>query len=433
MIQPATREFLRLGGLLAAGGGLGALAGATAWGLFAAALAFALWQLRHLARFERWLAERPKGYPQAPPGLWEEVYSHVHRLQQRHKKRKKKLAALLNRFQESTAAMPDATVVLDAQGRIEWFNRAAARLLGLRQPQDRGQRIHNLLRSPEFTAYITGSDYHTPLLMASPAIPGVTLAVHVVPYGKDQRLLIARDVTRMQRLERIRRDFVTNVSHELRTPLTVIRGYLESLRDDPDCRAACGRALETMAQQAQRMQHIVEDLLLLSRLETARPQDDPRPVAVPGLLRTLLEDARLLTRDKGHHIDLECDEALHLRGNEKELYSAFSNLVFNAVKYTPEGGHIRLRWYQDDAGVKFQVEDDGIGIPPQAIPRLTERFYRVDVGRSRESGGTGLGLAIVKHVLNRHDARLVVESEPDRGSTFTCIFPTERAVATRAA
>jgi len=383
LIQPTTRELLRLGGLLVAGGGLGALAGATAWGLFAAALVFALWQLRHLARFERWLAERPKGYPAAPPGLWEEVYSHVHRLQQRHKKRKKKLAALLNRFQESTAAMPD-----------------------------RGQRIHNLLRSPEFTAYISGSDYHTPLLMPSPATPGVTLAVHVVPYGKDQRLLIARDVTRMQRLERIRRDFVTNVSHELRTPLTVIRGYLESLREDP-----------TMAQQAQRMQNIVEDLLLLSRLETARPQDDPSPVAVPGMLRALLEDARLLARDKDHHLTLTCDEDLHLRGNEKELYSAFSNLVFNAVKYTPAGGH------RDDEGVKFQVSDDGIGIPPQAIPRLTERFYRVDVGRSRESGGTGLGLAIVKHVLKRHDARLAVESEPGRGSTFTCIFPPERGAA----
>ncbi len=255
----------------------------------------------------------------------------------------------------------------------------------------------------------------------------------MVPYGKDQRLLIARDVTRMQRLERIRRDFVTNVSHELRTPLTVIRGYLESLQNDPACRDACGRALATMGQQAQRMQHIVEDLLLLSRLETAHPQDDPHPVAVPGLLRALLEDARLLARDKGHHITLECDEALHLRGNEKELYSAFSNLVFNAVKYTPEGGHIQLRWHQDGEGVKFQVQDDGIGIPPQAIPRLTERFYRVDVGRSRESGGTGLGLAIVKHVLKRHDARLAVKSEVGKGSTFTCIFPTERAVATRAA
>ncbi len=433
MIQPATRELIRLGGLLATGGALGALAGATAWGLFAATLAFALWQLRHLARFERWLAERPKGYPKAPPGLWEEVYSHVHRLQQRHKKRKKRLAALLNRFQESTAAMPDATVVLDAQGRIEWFNRAAAHLLGLRQPQDRGQRIHNLLRSPEFTAYITGGDYHTPLVMPAPAQPDRTLSVHVVPYGKDQRLLIARDVTRMQRLERIRRDFVTNVSHELRTPLTVIRGYLESLQDDPDCRDACGPALATMGQQAQRMQHIVEDLLLLSRLESAQPQDDPQPVAVPGLLRALLEDARLLARDKGHHITLECDEALHLRGNEKELYSAFSNLVFNAVKYTPEGGHIRLRWFQDEDGAKFQVQDDGIGIPPHAIPRLTERFYRVDVDRSRASGGTGLGLAIVKHVLKRHDARLAVESEVDKGSTFTCVFPPDRVVTARAA
>ncbi len=433
MSRPVNRELLRLGGLLAAGGGLGALADAIAWGLFAAALVFASWHLRHLARFERWLAERPRGYPQAPAGLWEEIYSHVHRLQQQHKKRKQKLAALLNRFQESTAAMPDATVVLDAHGHIEWFNRSAARLLGLCQPQDRGQRIHNLLRSPEFTAYITGDDYHTPLVMPAPAQPDRTLAVHVVPYGKDQRLLIARDVTRMQRLERIRRDFVTNVSHELRTPLTVIRGYLESLQNDPACRDACGRALATMGQQAQRMQHIVEDLLLLSRLETAHPQDDPHPVAVPGLLRALLEDARLLARDKGHHITLECDEALHLRGNEKELYSAFSNLVFNAVKYTPEGGHIQLRWHQDGEGVKFQVQDDGIGIPPQAIPRLTERFYRVDVGRSRESGGTGLGLAIVKHVLKRHDARLAVKSEVGKGSTFTCIFPTERAVATRAA
>ncbi len=429
MSSPASRDHLRLLGALAVGGGLGALLGATGWGLFAATLGFALWQLHHAKRFERWLAERPKGYPKAPPGLWEEIYSHIHRLQQQHKKRKRKLAALLNRFQESTAAMPDATVVLDALGRIEWFNRAAVRLLGLRQPQDRGQRIHNLLRSPEFTRYLLAGDYDTPLLFTSPAHPGTTLAIHIIPYGNKQRLLIARDVTRLQRLERIRRDFVTNVSHELRTPLTVIRGYLESLQQDEDCRESCGRALDTMAQQAQRMQNIVEDLLLLSRLETASTSDHDRPVAVPTLLKTLHEDAQLLAKEAGHRVTLECDEALWLRGNEKELYSAFSNLVTNAIKYTPEPGEIHIRWFHDAEGAKFEVRDNGIGIPAQEIPRITERFYRVDVGRSREAGGTGLGLAIVKHVLKRHGARLTVESTPGQGSTFTCIFPPERIVS----
>ncbi len=433
MMQPVTRDRLRLAGLIAAGGLGGALLDATGWGLFAGALAGALWQQRQLIRFERWLAERPKGYPPAPPGLWEEIYSHIHRLQQSHKKRKKKLASLLNRFQESTAAMPDATVVLDAEGRIEWFNRAAARLLGLRQPQDRGQRILNLLRSPEFSAYLNGGDYQTPLVMPAPERPDLTLSVHVVPYGNRQRLLIARDITRLQQLERVRRDFVTNVSHELRTPLTVVHGYLEALEDDPHCRAHWGRALEAMRQQTQRMRDIVEDLLLLSRLETAQPQDDPRPVAVPALLRDLLEAARSLSGEQGHRITLESDPDLHLRGNAKELYSAFSNLVFNAVKYTPPGGEIHIRWRRHEHGACFQVQDTGIGIPAHEIPRITERFYRVDVARSRDSGGTGLGLAIVKHVLARHNARLVIDSRPGRGSTFTCLFPAERIVAAQAA
>ncbi len=428
MSSPTGRDHLRLLSALALGGGVGALLGVTGWGLFIATLGFTLWQLHQTQRFERWLAQRPKGYPKAPPGLWEEIYSHVHRLQQRHKERKRKLAALLNRFQESTAAMPDATVVLDALGRIEWFNPAAARLLGLRQ-QDRSQRIHNLLRSPEFTRYLLAGDYDNPLFMSSPVHPELTLAIHIIPYGNEQRLLIARDVTRLQHLERVRRDFVTNVSHELRTPLTVIRGYLEALQQDEDCRASCGPALDTMAQQAQRMQNIVEDLLLLSRLETSPSRDDSRPVAVPTLLKTLEEDARLLAQAAGHRVHVESDETLWLRGSEKELYSAFSNLVTNAIKYTPEGGKIHIRWYRDGEGAKFEVRDNGIGIPAQEIPRITERFYRVDVGRSREAGGTGLGLAIVKHVLKRHGGRLEVESTPGQGSIFTCVFPPERLIS----
>ncbi|WP_455217397.1 phosphate regulon sensor histidine kinase PhoR, partial [Kaarinaea lacus] len=248
-------------------------------------------------------------------------------------------------------------------------------------------------------------------------------------YGKRQKLLVVRDISRLKRLERIRSDFVANVSHELRTPLTVVSGYLENMVDDEDrCGEYWKKTLHQMQGQTSRMTRLVEDLLMLSRLEDEEKSLVRDIVAVPAVLTALVEDARILSSEREHQITLDCDESLWLRGSEKELSSALSNLIFNAINYTEEKGHVGIRWYAKDGDVFFEVQDDGIGISPAHVGRLTERFYRVDAGRSREAGGTGLGLAIVKHVLDRHGARLEIESEPGVGSLFRCVFPGSLAV-----
>ncbi len=432
MTNPRTAEIKRLTGLIVLLFSIGFLLGHVAWVVLAGLSGYFFWHLKNLLRLEYWLSRGSSGDPPDARGIWGEVFNHIYRLQQRHRNRKQKLKTIVARFQESTSAMPDATVVLDAEARILWFNKAAQRLLGLRPVQDRGQRIDNLLRQPAFTAFLARGDYAEPVEIASPLDENLLLSVRIVPYGREQRLLLARDVTRLQQLERVRRDFVTNVSHELRTPLTVLSGYLESIEDIDTGDAQWRRALKVMEQQTSRMRHIVDDLLLLSRLETGKPQDNIDPVPVAALLATIREDARVLSGDAAHTIVLEADEGLYLKGNEKELYSAFSNLVFNAVKYTPEKGTITVRWHLHKDSACFEVQDNGIGIPKRHIPRLTERFYRVDVGRSRDQGGTGLGLAIVKHVLGRHNAELHVDSEPGKGSTFSCTFPAYRIIKNNA-
>jgi two-component system phosphate regulon sensor histidine kinase PhoR len=383
------------------------------------------WHVYHLYRLERWLRRGSGGTePPQGTGIWGEVYHHFYTLQRRSRERERKLASMLDRFQEAAAAMPDATVVTKSTGEIEWFNSAAERLLGLHSPEDIGQQILNLVRRPAFATYLRQGNFSEPLELPSPENESVMLQVRVVPYGRDQRLLVARDVTRLHRLEQMRRDFVANVSHELRTPLTVIAGFLETMRDAEDATLdeQWGSSLELMQNQATRMQRIVEDLLLLSRLEMDTAPEARDPVSVPSMLAAIREEAIRLSGDKGHAITLEADDRLWVLGNEQSLRSAFSNLVFNAVRYTPAGGNIGIRWYADRSGACLDVSDNGIGIPARHIPRLTERFYRVDVSRSRESGGTGLGLAIVKHVLNRHNARLEIESKPGEGSTFRCYF-----------
>jgi two-component system phosphate regulon sensor histidine kinase PhoR len=314
-------------------------------------------------------------------------------------------------------------VVLGAANDIEWWNDAATRVLGLRYPQDTGQPITNLVRHPDFHQLLEGEDFSRTAQFPAPSRDNVMLAVSIIPYGNNQRLMVARDITRLHLLEQMRRDFIANVSHELRTPLTVIMGYVETLQDgDDECARQWARELQAMQQQSSRMQHIVSDLLLLSRLETDQGRREEQEVDVPAMLEMLREDALVLSQGK-HTIALEAERALWLKGSRNELRSAFSNLIYNAVRYTPDGGPIDIRWYRDDAGAHFEVQDTGIGVAPQHIPRLTERFYRVDVGRSREMGGTGLGLAIVKHVLMRHDAELRVESEVGKGSTFAFDFP----------
>ncbi len=403
---------------------VGLIAGHIALALLLALFVYLVWHLVQLFRLERWLREAKKLQPPDSWGIWGDVFHHIYRLQQRNRKRKRQLAAMLDRFQEATTAMPDATVVLRTNGEIEWFNDAAERLLGLRSPQDVGQRFTNLVRDPVFIRYLAGDDYAESVEFPSPIDKQMMLAVHIVPYGKEERLLLARDITRLHKLEQVRRDFVANVSHELRTPLTVMAGFLETLADENDeCARKWKRSLHLMTQQSGRMQRIVDDLLLLSRLEIDKPTHANDPVAVPGMLAGIREDALALSGERHHRIALEADAELWVRGNEEELRSAFSNLVFNAVQYTPERGEVHMRWYADATGAHLEVRDTGVGIEAHHIPRLTERFYRVDVGRSRGSGGTGLGLAIVKHVLNRHNAKLRIASESGKGSTFACDFP----------
>ena len=380
-------------------------------------------QLRSLVRLERWLRRGRQLRPPQSDGLWGALFDHLYHLQRRHRHRRRRLAELLRRFKESANAMPDATVVLRGKGEMEWWNAAATRYLGLEWPRDQGQRIANLLRHPIFHEFLARDDWHESVKIPSPCDGHVVLEIRIVPYGEERKLLLARDVTRLHRLERMRRDFVTNITHELRTPLTVIEGVAETLSGEEACRVEeLQQSLALIREQSQRMSQLVNDLLLLSRLETGERQPAAVPVDIASMLEALSAEATALSGGR-HHIELELDEALQLRGDVTELRSAFSNLVVNAVKYTPAGGRIVVRWFADDEAAHLQVADSGPGIPPHHLPRLTERFYRVDSAGSGAGRGTGLGLAIVKHVLGRHDGELRIQSQLGVGSTFDCRFP----------
>ncbi len=429
MSSPWSAEIWRIAALLLLAAVLGLAAGQLGTALFLVTGGYLAWYLLNVVRLLNWLRGRSGGEPQDLPGIWGEVFDELYRVQQRNRRRRKRMSLLLARYRESTAAMPDGTAVLGPRGELEWWNSAATDMLGLRAPGDAGQRISNLVRHPLFTRYFARGDFSEAVQFPSPTNAARTLSVIVVPYGNQQQLLLARDITTQVQLEQMRRDFVANVSHELRTPLTVVAGFVETMRDSQESAflEEWGRTLELMQQQTARMQHLVEDLLLLSRLESS-PAPRQETVAVPEMLLAIRENAELLSGDKGHVVILEAEPGLYLRGSARELDSAFSNLVNNAVRYTPARGRVEIRWYADEGGVRLTVRDTGIGIPARHIPRLTERFYRVDVGRSRESGGTGLGLAIVKHVLKRHGAELRVESRVGEGSVFTCDFPLARAL-----
>lgn len=398
--------------------------------LMAGLLLILAWHLNRLHHFARWLVHGGRPQPHLADDIWGELYYRVHKLKARARKRERKLRELVERYRASAAALPDAALVIRSDNAIEWMNEAAVRLLGFRPGLDVGQRIDNLIRHPDFVSYLHAGDYSEALELPSPVAAGKVLQLHIVPYGDRQRLLVARDITKERMLEAMRRDFIANVSHELSTPLTVISGYLESLGESPP--SADGpswtQALSQMRQQTERMRNLVDDLLQLTRLETEEIHGPEQEVDVSGLIESLLAGLQPPDGVSRHEITLEADRTLWLRGVGRDLHSAFANLIRNAMQYTPDGGRIGIRWYADADGAHFEVRDTGIGIPPRAIPRLTERFYRVDAGRSRSVGGTGLGLSIVKHVLKAHDAGLRIESMPGEGSTFTCDFPPARLV-----
>ncbi len=405
--------------------------GSPAAALLAGTLAYLAWHLRHLHAVQEWLAHRKERPMPEARGVWAPLLDALDRLNRQSRKRKRRLRNFVRRFEQAAGAFPDAAVVLRIDGGIVWLNGAATELLGLRYPQDLNQPISNLIRNPLFTEYLERGSFDEALEMPSPVDDGAHTLVRIVPYGSDRRLMLVRDITRLNRLEQIRKDFVANVSHELRSPLTVIVGYLEALSDDESAPEHWRRPVEQMSQQANRMALIVEDLLELSRIEHSPGEAARNAVSVAGLLEGVRNDALGLSDDT-HRVHLEAEHGVKLLGDYNELYSAFSNLVFNAIQYTPGGGDIWLRGKRADGGAVLEVEDTGIGVEEHHLARLTERFYRVDKARSREVGGTGLGLAIVKHVLMRHDATLEIRSQLDVGSTFTCRFPASRLEAVEA-
>jgi two-component system phosphate regulon sensor histidine kinase PhoR len=413
-----------------------ALAALIVWPIFGPVLALVAfsagllgWLARHLVnlyRFRRWLRNPSVDSVPQGSGLWESAYAGLYRLVRSQSQSESNLSAALARFRQAGAAMPDGMVILDESDRIEWCNPKAELHFGIDLSRDAGQQVTYLVRHPQFAAYLDAQSYSDPLVLKLPRDMEVTLEVQLVPYGDKQKLVMSRDITHVERMETMRRDFVANVSHELRTPLTVLCGFLETIIDMPKLDSDVNRrTLRLMQDQALRMERVVEDLLTLSRLESAQNLAHDERIDVPLLLRELHQDAVALSMGR-HRIQLQLEGADWILGSEDEVRSAFGNLISNAVRYTPKGGEILLRWLRQDGQPRFVVEDSGIGIDAQHIPRLTERFYRIDRGRSRETGGTGLGLAIVKHVMTRHQGRLEISSEPGRGSRFSTVFPAQR-------
>ena len=414
---------------IALAAGAGAASGAIAgWAVLGASLGLGFaYHYRQAWRLRHWL-ERPEAstLPDAR-GLWREIYYPLHRFFRQQSLNQLKLTTALERFQHAAQAMPDGIVMLNADHRIEWCNPMAGAHLGLNAERDRGRYAHYLVRDARFAAYLTAPETGGALSLKSPVDREIALTVQLVPYGDDQKLLISRDVSELLRADTVRRDFVANVSHELRTPITVIAGFLETFVDmeagafDPEVLRYFGLMLE----EARRMQRLVVDLLTLSRLENDHQPMTETAVDVRRLVRAVANDTETLSAGR-HAVSVSVETEADLLGNEDELRSAFSNLASNAVRYTPAGGSIQLRWRLVGAEGWFSVTDTGEGIEAHHIPRLTERFYRVDRSRSRETGGTGLGLAIVKHVVARHRASLDVQSRPGHGSTFSIVFGPDR-------
>jgi two-component system, OmpR family, phosphate regulon sensor histidine kinase PhoR len=380
----------------------------------------------HTQRLWRLLDAPVYGEVPSAPGAWGEIYYRLHKLAKRWHAQVRQVEQQHSRFIQAIQASPNGVAMLDDRDQIEWCNAIAETHFGLDAKRDLRQHITHLVRQPDFVRYLNSHRYEEVLIMRGMGINRQNvLSVQAFPYGENRKLIVTQDITEIERTDSMRRDFVANVSHELKTPLTVLSGFLETMRELPLDESDRARYLEMMEQQSARMQNIVRDLLVLANLEgDGRPPSDA-VLDMRAVLRHLEEDANSLSGGR-HRITFDADEALTVAGSETELVSAFGNLVTNAIRYTPDGGTIDVSWKRVRERAIFSVRDSGLGIPPEHIPRLTERFYRVDRSRSRDTGGTGLGLAIVKHVLQRHHADLEVKSEEGRGSTFSVKFPASR-------
>jgi two-component system phosphate regulon sensor histidine kinase PhoR len=400
-----------------------------ALGVLAAALtACLLGHLYWLERLYRWLKKPDLATIPVGSGVWEDVFAGLYQELRRQGISQTLLTSALERFQRAASALPDGMILLGAGDHIEWCNPSAEFQLGLNLQQDAGKPIGYLVRQAEFIDYLKAKNYAESIKLKSLRNSDLTLEIQLVPFGEMQKLLLCRDITSFEKLETMRRDFVANVSHELRTPLTVVGGFLETLEDmDSNMPESTRHYFKLMQDQASRMRHLVEDLLTLSQLESSQNVPQENEIDVQALLNLVMSEALGLSNGR-HRITLQADETIRLTGAADELHSAFGNLVSNAIRYTPDGGEISIAWQSRGAEAIFSVADTGIGIEPQHLSRLTERFYRVDRSRSRETGGTGLGLSIVKHILTRHQARLEIHSEAGKGSTFSAVFPARRVL-----
>ena len=417
-------ELRIIGGLFAGAVAAGYFTGGFVWWVAGVAGLYVALNLLSAARLLRWLHGELGDAPPEAFGLWAEVLHRIYQERRNAREAAREAAARVEEYERSVQALPDGIVVLDADQYIRWSNAAAQRLIGLQDPEDRGQHVDNLLRHPEFTDYRRRGDLDRFIQIPAPTAPDNVIMVGLVPFSAGQYLLVCRDVTERVRIDRVRRDFLSNVSHELRTPITVLGGYLEMLQDAADeLPKRWERPVDAMHEQAARMRRLVEDLLLLSRMESLGHPDSREEVDIDLLAGQVQEEARALSGERRHRIELEVEPGTKVSGSISEFRAVFSNLVRNAVQYTPAGGLIRIEWRLDDDAAWFMVTDEGEGIESEHHSRLTERFYRVDKGRSREAGGTGLGLAIVKHALLHYDGELKIASEPGRGSRFACRFP----------
>jgi two-component system, OmpR family, phosphate regulon sensor histidine kinase PhoR len=409
---------------LALGLGFGNLA----WWLFGMLALYVGNLLRHVYRLDRALETGKPVRAFDTRGLWAESYSIVNKNQTKLRNRKKKYQRLLREVRQSTDALADAGIILNADFEIQWFNTAAKRLLGLDPTRDKGQRIDSFLRSPDFVRYLD-SAAGEPVSIQSPHDDQKQLSVQIMPYGVQQSMAVVRDVTQQSNLDRMRRDFVANASHELRSPITVISGYLDSLAEDGALSATWATPIGEMQSQVARMTRILQDLLELSRMDTAGDEAEYEFVNVVDLLNSIRREYD--ERDDVPALTVTLSSDIALAGSEDELYSIFNNLIGNAVRFTPSDGSVVISWGVEGSRAVFSVEDSGVGIPDEHISRVTERFYRVDPGRSRQMGGTGLGLAIVKHAVQRHNGTLTIQSQLGEGSTFTCRFPDNRILSRR--
>ncbi len=406
---------------------LGAIAG---WmldyplhGALIAAFAILMFWSLQIWRLQEWLRDTSSPPPDLF-GIWGEIVAPIYRFQRKARGTEDRLQSMIDYLLDSFSAMRDGVVIVEQQGGLRWCNEAAQSLLALRYPDDTGQAISNIVRVPEFANYLADGDFSEPLIFETASETRLYLQVVATQFSDGDTLLFVRDVSDRVRTEQMRRDFVGNISHELRTPLTVISGYLDTFLADPDrIPPPYVRAMEQMAGQADRMENLLKDLLWLSRIESTERQEKTEQVDMSGLLGELASEVANTHPGNPLELELECTKVI--QGDYQELYSAVSNLVFNAFKYSPDATPVTLNWHRKDNTCRLDVCDQGMGIDPVHFPRLTERFYRIDDSRSSATGGTGLGLAIVKHVAAAHGAQLEIESELGRGSCFSLVFPAD--------